>query len=327
MRNKRSIRSSSRPRRSKRRSYKWQIILMTIIVGIVGLNLLVKKTEKSLTATEIKVEAVAPSSLQESISQATSLAVIKSGEKYHVVTFKDKIIFEDSISKDVALESMYQLSDEQVVVMSTNAGHNGCATTYRLISIKNDIAQIYKLLAPCTDAEVNKEKGDGVILEFDDGFGKKLVSRYKNGVISEYKVTSPLSYDPQNSQEGFAYLRNADVEKILTDMKLQPMLRKMMAGDFERLIKRLEVSSIETTDKNLVISGLAAHKGGEEEAVLVIPIDGTKVLAAAIFTHELSTPLPSITAYSNAVAGDIYPDAEMNKWLDRFKGQGIHGNK
>jgi hypothetical protein len=239
------------------------------------------------------------------------------------VNYQGRTLLEDDSSAYVNFESLNFLGDEQVVLLSQASGGNACNATYKLISIYDGMAHVSQDFGNCSVPEVTKTANDELIFIFYDGYGKRLVNQYKNHQMTEEKINVPLKRDP-DSANGFNYLKKYaaknDVESMLQDRKLNPQLVDLLGMNWEGFKQRLDLYSVTTTEKFIIVTGLMAHSGGSDEAMVMIGLDGSELYAATLETdYGVKPPLQTIHAYSNQPALYSVAPQEMQTWIANFK--------
>ncbi len=148
-----------------------------------------------------------------------------------------------------------------------------------------------------------------------------LIERPKQTPINTQKITKELS----SNYHHLEYV--ASLEKVLSDENLQKALRNIHHTSYDLLIKNLEVSVNNFNGREIVLIGHAKDMEGKEEAILVIPSDGSNCISSSIFTHTLSDPLPSFVNQSSDTSGNCEYPTEISEWQKKFKNIKIHGQK
>ncbi len=238
-----------------------------------------------------------------------------------IISYKGKDILEKHEMYVDFVGPLYKLGDESLVLVALSSGGNACGATYVLISLKDGAAKTTPEFGNCAEPEITATP-TAVEFRFYDGYGKRIVETYSNGAVTEAKTTLPLNADPNNNGKDFNYLApytdRDNVEKILTDSTVSPMLAQLMGPDADKLKERLEVmDSPELRDDYLVMQGGMAHGFTEEEAVLALSLTSHNIYAA-ILTNDNGQQ--TIRAYTNAPRGaeGVQAPPAMKAWLERY---------
>jgi hypothetical protein len=235
-----------------------------------------------------------------------------------VIAYKGKDIVEKNDMMVNFEAPLYQLGAERVVLVALSSGGNACGATYMLISLKDGAANSSDEFGNCNDPQVQATP-DSLQFTFNDGYAKRLIVTYKNGRITEENTTLPPHVDPKNTGRDFSYLATYtdrdDVEKILSDSSVAPLMSRVMAADWELLKDRLDVMEApEIQDGFIVLQGGLPHSFTAEEGFLAISLTGTDVYAAILTTAESDK---SIRAYTNAerTRNGPNPPPAMQAWF------------
>jgi hypothetical protein len=95
------------------------------------------------------------------------------------------------------------------------------------------------------------------------------------------------------------YAGSYDIDPVLNDSEVSVALTKMLGSERAHLLENLNVGGvIDLISCNLVIDGNAAHRGGEENAVLVLKLfDGT--ITAGMLTEGRIRIFTGSESYAN----------------------------
>lgn len=237
----------------------------------------------------------------------------------HIITYKGKDILEEKDSYVDFVAPLYELKNgEKVIVVSMSAGGNACAATYRLIILKDNAARATAPFGNCAEPEISATS-EKIDFRFYDGYGRRAMETYQDGKMTERSDILPLGKDPNNNGSNFAYLANYtsrdDVEKILIDDTVAPLLDRVMGNDFPLLKKRLEVmGEPEVGDEFIVLQGGMPHAFTQEEGYLALSLTSHDVYAAILTTGEQKT----IRAYTNVPQDKTTPPPSLQGWFNAY---------
>lgn len=99
------------------------------------------------------------------------------------------------------------------------------------------------------------------------------------------------------------YIGNPDTDALLKEPAVRAQLEAMLGRQLPKLIQNLNVKGdVELVSGALALSGNAAHKGGEEEAVVCIADQGpVPLVEAAIFSKGKVTIFTKGPQYENVM--------------------------
>lgn len=214
---------------------------------------------------------------------------------------------------------------DDVILVESNNGGNACPSEQMLVVVSKGMSILTKGFGNCAVPEISQPSPNQLTFTFWKGYGQRLVVDYKNRQLIERTVNLPLHVDRESSAGNFGYLKryvnDANVERLVLDSKLNPILVEMMGADYQKLLDRLDLSGPVVSSGYLVLSGQMAHSGGSDEGIIVVALNSSGVWSAVLetkYSADYKVSMPKVRAYSNGSASDRIPDP-MRDWI-RIKG-------